>query len=412
MFIAGSLWALYLGFAPVYWLPTIDVSLLSNVKYLVLIFAIIATLTQALLTNKLTLPKGVYGLPGFFMILIFSTGAFYQAEVSGALQRTQDLFFGFIALWAFHNYWLLAKNPEKTLWAASLIIVILSAYVILAKIGLSPDFRSPAIFNWTTVSISGFGSLRTGWSNAMSFYVIPIFILALYLRKANLLPMLILIFLSLIIFLNQGIVAGRSGMLSSLFGIFFIVYLLSPNKKIIFLLIFLLGVPALLYFGEQYSSHFRFDRVDAEDINVDNLDHLAAGRITTYIFGLEKWLESPLIGHGYGNAEIKGTEIHSLWIRLLAEGGIFFFSIFAYICIKLILMPPFGRRLKFLSRECTTFDKNILYVLYFIILQGVIMSFFEPRMLLGSFQVCAVWWVAVGAYLAQIEKVKNLKRRV
>jgi O-antigen ligase len=407
MNINGLLWVFYLGFSPVYWVPVLSVNQWSNIKVFALLAAIALTWFNGLRKNNAGFPRGIFGVGGLFLLLICSIPAFFQAEFSWGMRRTYDLFFGFGAMWSFYVFWRINENPGRVLIWAALVIAALSLLTISSNFSGFPSWRSPAIFEFQSLSTAGFGALRTGWSNALSLYVGGILLLMAHGNQLGIWRTVFCFCLISIIIGSQLVVAGRAGILSSLFAVGFISWFFLPRKLAI-LMIIVAGIMVSYLVGDELLNHLRLNRIlDASDNDSRALDHFSAGRITTYLFAIEKWIESPIIGHGYGQVEVvKGHDIHNLWLRILAEGGIFLFGSFLYFCYKAVKKTPRNKAMtSHLMRKIPRYQRPD-FMLWVIICQGLIMSMLEPRILLGSFQVCAMWWVAVGALQAQYQKYK------
>jgi hypothetical protein len=410
MLINRYLWVFYLGVAPVYWIPFLSIQAWSNIKIVILLSAIFLTWVNGIEKEKLSFPPGICGIGGLVVLIFCSLPAFVQSEYDWGIQRTYDFLFGFCALWSFYRFWLIAPRPERVLLEASFIIAFFSMITISSKFLSVPDWHGPVEYESLPLTVSGFGALRTGWSNSLSFYVTPAFILMLTRRKKVAIWKIGFCFIVVgMIVGGQIVVAGRAGMVSSLFSIFWILW--SLGKKKIFFSLVLMGIISSVFLisNSDIASHLRLDRIlDPSSNNVSTLDHFSAGRISNYLFAIEKWLESPVFGHGYGNVEvIKGAEIHNLWLRLLAEGGIFLFGAFLYFCYRVTREAFFNNKIKKQPNTKSRFHHAIRNLFLVVFLQGFILSMFEPRILMGSFQVSALWWIVIGACCGQNVKHKR-----
>jgi hypothetical protein len=409
MLINRYLWVLYLGVAPVYWIPLLSIQAWSSLKILILLGAIFLTWINGIEKEKLSFPPGICGIGGLIVLLICSLPAFIQSEYDWGIQRTFDFLFGFCALWSFYRFWLIAQRPERVLLEASIIISFFSMTTISSKFLSVPDWHGPVDYGSLPLTVSGFSALRTGWSNALSFYVTPVFILLLTRRKKVAVWKIGFCFAIIgMIVVGQFVVGGRAGIISSLFSIFWMLW--SLGKKKIFFSLVLMGVISSVYLiNADIASHLRLDRVlDSSSNNVKTIDHFSAGRISNYLFAVDKWLESPVFGHGYGNVQVKDSgEIHNLWLRLLAEGGIFLFGAFLYFCFRVMKDVFFNNEIKRQPNIKNRFHRTIKNLFWVVLIQGFILSMFEPRILMGSFQVSALWWIVIGACLGQNVKHKR-----
>ena len=133
------------------------------------------------------------------------------------------------------------------------------------------------------------------------------------------------------------------------------------------------------------------------------LNDISSGRVYGAMIALERALESPLIGHGFGNVTLKGTEIHNLWLKLFVEAGLLLPLLLAYLVYRVFRMVLKKRAV--LKREAGVsyahrYQYACLRAYEAILLMGLLMSMLEPRALLGSYQLSVLWWCAIGCIAA------------
>jgi hypothetical protein len=100
----GFILSIYLGLAPVYWLPGMSVSLLELLKFALIGTGVILILTNALMSRRSGLPRGLLGVAGFILLVLSASFAFLQAEPPMALRGFVDIVLGFVVLWTFYIF--------------------------------------------------------------------------------------------------------------------------------------------------------------------------------------------------------------------------------------------------------------------------------------------------------------------
>lgn len=398
--VTGFLWCLYLGSAPVFWLPGFSASTIQTSKHLLIYLAVGATAAVSIFKRSVHLPWGIAGLSGFGLILVLSIPAVFLSELSIGLSRIVDLLY---AATAFSSFFFLTRagyDVEKILKISAFIISGFAAYSLVGMFG-SLSWRQPADLGFFDVSTAGFGGLRTGWSNGLSLYIA--FSLAWVYSKDSLIKFnrsLLAITMAGTIFISQYMVGGRAGLLASLVSLVVLAhYLIPPANRVLVYVIFSAVVVAAA--GQAVYEHLRIDRlVSNESLDVDTLDHFSANRITTYRFAFKKISEKPLFGHGFGNANVVGgSEIHNVWLKHGAEAGLLFLA--AELLFVLKFMLPFPRPKRIQSSYVVFSRQARLYAFcWAALLSGLVISMLEPRMLFGSFQTSAIWWCAAGVLVA------------
>lgn len=407
----SSIWVMYLGLSPVYWLPFITTQNLYYLKLFLVISAVVFSWVSAMVRQAIRFPSGMLGPVGFMVLILSASFAFIQSEPSLLVRRLLDFSLGFIMMWTIYVY---AADEVRTLnifIMASVIIGGLAALTVTSHYLGIPSWHAPVLYRSVPLDISGFGSLRTGWSNGLVFFIPYLCVLAYgVLNKSNFRR---LIGISVIFFIvgSQAVVGGRAGLLASLLAIGWLAYKFLP--KIIFISLVGVSVSLAIVYAGLFYEHLRLDRLDAGGSMISTLDHFSAGRITSYFFAFNEIMHHPIMGRGFGNAGIGGHEIHNLWLRMAVEGGVFLPLAFFYFVVRLLRFSARNIKRKALSIN-GQFSEEIMRnykisVIYSVVIySGILISMFEPNVLLGSFQNSAIWWATAGALLAHTRTtVKN-----
>lgn len=380
--ICRTLWLLYLCIAPVYWLPYLPAELFLSGKKALFGVATITGFLYLVTKGRVRLSFKICGASGLLLLFLSFLPGLVLGIPESAMKLMMNLSFAACTFICFHA--LMQGNSKNLLFFSysSLFIGTLGFYTALAKVGIVTDYHSPGIFD-TTSSTSGFTGLRTGWSNGISFYI-PFAVYLIVTHEAKLIK--ILGFVAILgIFLSQVAVAGRAGMLSSMFAcLFLILFYANHKQKVVFFTIIIVAFMAYL---PVLFEHLRLDRIEG-GIDQESLNHFSAGRIGSYLYALEHISQNPLTGVGFGNTDIRGHSIHNMLLRLTAETGLLF--LITFIAIIAGALRQFKRMRK---------NKGTL-ILLAIVMQGLITSQFEPSMLLPAFQNSTIWWAAIGMIAA------------
>ena len=411
MKLIGLGWAAFLGLAPAAWLPGIGPAALYNFKVGLVAFLTIATWAHAAASGRFRLPVGLAGPGGLLILILAASFGFVQGDSQTLLRRLAEFLMPFATLWSFY---ILSSSPQmgvNVLTQASLLVAGLALMVTMqASFGI-PGWRAPAEFNSLPLTIAGFEARRTGWSNGVALYgafallVVGSAAKGIW-RKTAFAAICILGIVS-----SQYVVGGRAGLMASIAMVMFISAIVLPRHA--FIAVSLAGVLIIASMGagivEDASDHLRFDRLSAgQDSTFDDFNSFSAGRLGAYIVALDMITESPIVGQGFGaeDARYGGAEIHNLWLRLAVEGGLplalTFGAIVAYILMA--KQPSVGRhrvaeRLSPRLEDVELNLKLVSRVLVVALLGGLLITMFEPRMLIGSFQKSAAWWAAAGLLL-------------
>lgn len=141
------------------------------------------------------------------------------------------------------------------------------------------------------------------------------------------------------------------------------------------------------------------------------LDRLSSGRVTGYLESWTLFVEHPLTGVGAGAAEVssglgQGTnEIHNLWLRLLAEGGLTLFA-----AVLLVVGSIVRSAHKAVVHAVQTRDRAqqaIAVGALGSIIAGIVATMVEPGVILGSMFIASAWWAVAGSVFASDAGASN-----
>lgn len=395
--ITEALLIVYLGTAPVYWFPTIPVILWSTLKLLIFISALGSVLYLGVRQKRFLVPTGFFGLGGFAALGLFMLPGLIQSPASMASLRILDIIYPAIFVLVIYNAVNLGLRVSRVAVYSAVLLAFFNIPVIMASLNLTPLYVNPFDSRFS-IYYTGLSGHATGWAYGLALYIPFIMYGAWYFRKS--VPIL-LFFISIFIlnFSGQVIVGGRAGILTTFVMVLvFIGSKLSVKAKLI-----LAGIISVAIFGAvawfQYSfieQHFRLDRLFGGNggITLATLDYFSSYRIGQHILAIQGLIDNPFTGYGLERfARLNsGTELHNVWLRLWYENGIFIF-------ISLIFMVRHSLKAK------KNKDEEFLYFCRLSMIGGIIISFFEPSVIIGTFQSCAIWWLAYslrsGEYIEQ-----------
>ncbi len=383
----------YLGLAPIYWLPGISPELLGPLKIVLFILAIAMTFAYCTQHGRLAMPRGLVGPLGLALCLLSITASILRSEGTTGLTAVKDYLLVFSTLWCFFALSHLRFGVENVLIGAAFIVACACALVVASRYLGIPNFSGPRQYVADHLWMSGFSSLRTGWSNGVALYVAPLMLLlAPQRRSSKLKTSLALIAIGAIV-ASQFVVAGRAGLLAALIAIAIPLTMRGYRK---FLAIGALAAVLLVTANlDSVLSQMRIVREGQGNPNSTDINTISAGRIGGAVLGIQLALEAPLTGHGFREVTLGRDEIHNIWIRLAAESGVL-----APLILGAVLFTIFQRLHRIRGklpqgspwRYPLTVNLGALYA-------GLVISMLEPRMLLGTFQISIMWWVLAGTAL-------------
>ena len=390
--IGAWLLSLYLGTAPVYWLPGVSLQAVVTGKALLACLSVFAVLVEAIFRNQIRLPTGLLGPPGFLILILLSTPAMLQAkETSMSLAFLFDIVLGVGVLWCFA---ILAREGADLprLFLRSLYIIAAAASITLYIAATAQSVASP--IEAGPVSATGFGPGRTAWSNGLALYV-PATLLLFAGQPPPRYPALRQVVIVSLILGSQVLSGGRAGLLASVFVLAAFVTVRQSRVPAALLLTVLAIMATVLI--QQILEHLRITDLLEYGRAFTRVDDFSASRLAGYVLALEHIRERPLLGYGFGQVLLQippvGVfEIHNLWLKLAAESGVLLPLFFAIMVVRVLVAARRSKSSAQLPGEAEITSPALVLI----VVVGLILSQFEPRVLLGSFQNSALWWAAVG----------------
>lgn len=395
----GWLLSIYLGLAPVYQMPGVGDDLLRLVKGALLAGGLAIVLLPPLLERRLRLPGGWLGPVAFLGLFALSTPALAQArETALVFAFLKDLGLTAAFFWCFFH---LARTGENVrliliralgIMAALAAIALVEALLIWAMDGIPP-------LDQGNLGIHGFGVKATGWSISLAFFL-PLVLLPT-VTSHDWRRMALLVGVAALLVGSQFVSGGRTGLLGSLITVIALALILSGSRwTALSILAGILITGGIALSRDAYSRHLSVDRIftppaDAVDYwgTTGGLEAFTTGRLQGYETAFDMIAQRPFHGHGLEQVIIvtpvgEHIEIHNLWLKWAAYGGVLAPLLFAVMAGVIVyngaglLRVRGGRRL-----PAATF---------LIVTLGLLATLFEPEALLGAFQYTAIWWAAAG----------------
>ncbi len=396
--LLGLILAIYIGLSPVYWWPGVSVEIFAVLKFCLVCLVVMYIWAIALAKRDAPVPRGVLGMAGLLLLVILSVGGIVQSEENAAFLRIKDYLLGFIMMWTCYLYRRMNRDISKVFYFAGLIMAVHCAIVICSKVTGLPHWSGPKGFKNPELWISGFTGLRTGWSDGGALFVPVLAGYFLGSGKTSFLTRVVALLGALSIIGSQVVVAGKAGILASVLGILLLLNV-AGRKKYIFVYLVVLAIAAVGLRGYMLKA-VSIENYQNEHNSFRQLNKFSAGRVSGDIMAVETALKQPFQGYGFREVVGSQMEIHNLWLRMWIESGIFLPLGFAYIVFRIYrtssaLSRNTVGRAAIISGSMET--DPLSYYGRVVILSGILISMFEPRFLLGSFQQCTIWWAVAGA---------------
>ncbi len=400
----ASYWllSLYLGVAPIYWLPGIDLLWWRGAK--IGLFALaIGSVLMAALTNsradRLRLPGGLAGPLGFAALVAASLPGLVQTpELVRVAMFLMDVVYGAVFLWCFYNVARYDRGAAQRILMRG--VLLMAGFVALAlaytALGLS-GWQAPC--GNADFATTGFACNRVEWSNALALYLCIALAFAVRQDLAwdNRLSYL---GIALILLAAQVLSGGRGGLVASVMALGVFAMLLFAWRTKLLGVVVLLSAAALIgtvELSEDWQRRLRIDALPERPQDVADWDYYSAGRAGQVLTAVDAIQERPLAGYGIGvvKAEFRGAdfEIHNLWLKWATNFGLLAPIVFAAL-IAVVL-----RRAWRLARSPPVAYKSTAVACGLIVVAGLGTSLFEGEALIGEFQNTALWWAALGIVL-------------
>jgi|GEM_PF-6672325 len=385
---------LYMATAPIYWLPNFDYNLFKVIKLGIISLSLTGFLVFFFTRNiKLQTPK-YYKIYIALVIILFIPFFFKSKDIGESLIYFLNFIFGLLSGLYVMNSPNLFCNKFKYYKIMYLLIIIIVIPSILNFFFQIPDWKPPEVklqalgyrYNlWE----AGFNTLRTGWTVSLCVYV-PWSLVFVEKVKNKATYLVIVIALVLPILVAQFISGGRNGLSASLLAVLLILI-----KK--FNLIYLIIITIVLFY---LFLSFQNDLFIALRIYDDNggskdINDISSDRTNMYATFFDTFFDSPIFGQGLSgsikfNQKNFGTsdEMHNVILRIFIDHGL----IFGIICLLFFLHNLIISLKIFFKRNV----KIIFQISSLTVIIGLFTTLFEPEIILGSFQITAIWWLSLG----------------
>lgn len=374
--IYTTIFALYVGTGPVYWMPGINPEnfylLKSALFFLTVCYPLLFTL-RLKEKSKLFMPGGSATTLLMSSFLILTTANSLNGIENGNIDAaTSDVARALqIPIFIYACGFAIRRGIAKEVATKSVIIITLLCTISYGYMVFYPSYTNP-LNDLLTIENTGLGGSRTGWSPSIALYLPWAYSSGLFSIASSLA-------IAAAIALNQISVAGRTGLTSSLIPLLTWA-IISKKAKITFFSI--LSVAAASYYILNNKENLRLSHGGVSDLS--SLNELSTGRLEQYEVALLAIAEKPLQGHGSGALFYNGTDwlVHNTLLKLTVEGGVFY-GLTASAIILLPLIRSINR-----ARN----DRFILAALLTVI-AGIATSLFEPGVMFGAFNQISFWWL-------------------
>ena len=396
--------ALYLGTAPVQWLPGVDYEWVARGKVLLFIVAV-GLVFATTPPTRLRVPGGLAGPLGFLALAALAVPGLAQSSLVLSAGYVGDVVSGAAMLWCFYN--VARLDPVAARFIVDRSAVVLAAFgvlaLVLALVGLGwQSSCSTASFRDTA-----FGCSRTGWSGGLALYMPVLAVFALR-RDIGVLRRWLYLALAGGVLVAQAGVGGRGGLVASFVVVAAFVYYFMPRRwkvlgsAVALLAVAVVTIPATLF------ERLRLETIPENPTSLMDWNYLSSGRIGGALQAAGYIAERPFAGHGIWavRAEYRGghPEIHNLWLKWAAYCGVLAPLLFLGLVIVLLAR---ARRLARLVDH----DRSMAVAAGLVIVAGLVLSMLEPGTPFGEFQNNAMWWAAAGLIVGMASQQPELGGR-
>ena len=380
---------LYLGTAPVQWLPGVDYEWVARGKVLLFVVAVGLVFAGTPLA-RLRLPGGLAGPLGFAALAALAVPGLAQSSLVLSAGYVADVISGAGMLWCFYNVARLDPIASKAIVFRSAMMVaafgVLALVLALAGLGWQSPC-APASFRFTA-----FGCSYTGWSSGLALYL-PVLAVFAFRRDVGVLRRWLYVALAGGVLAAQAGVGGRAGLLASVVVIAVFVYYFMPRRwKVLGSAVALL-VAAAVTVPTTLSEQLRLNKIPEEPTSLMDWNFVSSGRIGGALTAAAYIAERPFAGYGIGavRVEFRGGryQIHNLWLKWAAYCGVLAPLLFLALAIVLLV-----RARSLLYREGR--NRSVAAAAGLVVVVGLVLSMLEPGTPFGEFQNFALWWAAAG----------------
>ena len=379
---------LYLGTAPVQWLPGVDYDWVARGK--VLLFVAAVGLVFVGTSTRLRLPGGLAGPLGFAALAALAMPGLAQSSLVQSAGYFSDVVSGAAMLWCFYNVARLDPAAARTIVDRSAMILAAFAVValVLALAGLG--WQSPCAV--ATFRFTAFGCSYTGWSSGLALYL-PVLLVFAFRRNIGVLRRWLYVALAGGVLAAQAGVGGRAGLVASVVVVAVFLYYFMPRRwKVLASAVALLAAAAVTI-PTTLSEQLRLDELPQNPTSLMDWNYISSGRVAGALEAAALITERPFSGYGIGvvKVEFQGGryEVHNLWLKWAVHSGTLAPSLFLALVIVLLVQ---SRRV--LYREAHS--RSVAVCVGLVIVAGSVLSMLEPGTPFGEFQNFALWWAAAG----------------
>lgn len=380
---------LYLGTAPVQWLPGVHYDWLGPFKVLLFVVAVGMVFAGTSLT-RLRLPGGLAGPIGFVALVALAVPGLAQSSLALSAGYVVDVISGAAMLWCFYTVARLDPAAAKAIVDRSALI--LAAFGVLALVAALAGLGWQSSCSTASFRDTAFGCSRTAWSGGLALYL-PVLVVCAFRRDVGVVRRWLYLALAGGVLAAQAGVGGRAGLVASAMVVVVFVYYFMPRRwkvlgsTIALLLAVGVTIPVTL------SEHLRLDEIPENPTSLMDWNYVSSGRVGGALQAAGYIAERPLVGHGIQavRAEFRGgrPEIHNLWLKWAAYCGVLAPLLFLALVIVLLVQ---ARRLAYRADR----HRSVAVAAGLVMVAGLVLSMLEPGTPFGEFQNNALWWAAAG----------------
>lgn len=401
---ASWLLTLYLGTAPVQWLPGVHYEWLAPFKVLLFVVAVGMVFVGTSRT-RLRLPGGLAGPLGFAALAALAVPGLAQSSLVLSAGYIVDVVSGAAMLWCFYNVARLDPDAAKIIVDRS--AMILAAFGVLALVLAFAGLGLQSSCSTASFRATAFGCSRTAWSGGLALYL-PVLVVFAFRRDIGVLRRWLYLALAAGGLAAQAGVGGRAGLVASFVVVAVFLYYFMPMRwKVLGSAVALLAATAVTI-PTTLSEQLRLDEIPENPTSLMDWNYVSSGRIGGAFQAAAFIAERPLAGHGIGavRAEFRGgrPEIHNLWLKWAAYCGVLAPLLFLGLVTVLLAQ---ARRLA----RVVDGHRSVAVASGLVIVAGLVLSMLEPGTPLGEFQNNALWWAAAGLIVGMASRRPELGGR-
>jgi len=415
--LAPWLLSVFLGLSPVYWLPGISIHDLRKFEWIIVLVALALVFGSELLKSRRPFPAGLLGPLGFAgLLLLWIPGLAQANHPSSVSEFIFDLIQCFVFFWCFYCLARDGGDIRSIFRRAFVIFAFLAGITLFGTLLNTPDWQTPCL--WDAVDKNGLSLKSNTWSADLAFFVpvAGLLFLPAMNRWASLWKFAGIAGV-IIIAGSQFVSAGRTGLLSSVLAL--AAFTLLPSSRRLAAMVVLAGLLlSIPFLNQSCAQHLRLHRLtvpeshlpdtstwNQDDPALKRLDFISTRRIRGYLLGLEKMMESPLLGDGYKRFWLETPyggrgRVHNFWLNWAIYTGIAAPLLFL---LMVALMLRAGWRL-FRDKSRLAVEREETALLGLILLSGLVISMLEYNIPIGVFRAIAVWWAAAGCLAGSLDR--------